>query len=97
MAKVIWKGWVTDPEQIAEANSYAIGPLVKRDGTKVICLTPKQQRLLDLLTRPKMADRRCTGNVEGKLSATGTPDCRRQRPWRVLGDGARSITNCVIR
>ena len=39
MGKVTWKGWVTDPEEIAKANAAVTGPLTLRDGRKVITMT----------------------------------------------------------
>lgn len=59
MAKVIWEGWITaDDFRRGHVPASPTGPLVKRDGKKIIALTmsPKQTRLLDLLTRPKMAE-----------------------------------------
>ena len=33
MGKVIWRGWITDPEQIAKADMVTpLGAFVKRDG-----------------------------------------------------------------
>ena len=44
--------WIYDFREAPPATPT--GPITTRDGKKVICLTPKQQRLLDLFVRPKM-------------------------------------------
>jgi hypothetical protein len=38
-----WEGW----QNSVEGAATPAGPVVKRDGKKVICLTPKEQRLLE--------------------------------------------------